>query len=119
MGGVSGALILACAGGVRVTGIRVVLVASVSPPLSALLIPLLIKAPLEAAQRAVMECRIVLRCDDGAHCSVHSRSCGDRAGSCVARVRSLCCDGDDGDSLGGAGTRVRIAVIAAAMVLFP
>ena len=49
----SGALIVACAGGVRVTGVRVVLVGiGCSAALRALNSLLIVKAPLEAAQRA-------------------------------------------------------------------
>ena len=50
---VSGAVILACAGGMRVTGIRVVLVGiGCSAALRAVNSLLIVKAPLEAAQRA-------------------------------------------------------------------
>ena len=50
---VSGVLILACAGGVRVTGVRVVLVGiGFSAALRAINSLLIVKAPLEAAQRA-------------------------------------------------------------------
>lgn len=50
---VSGALVLACSGGTRVTGIRVVLVGiGCSAALRALNSLLIVKAPLEAAQRA-------------------------------------------------------------------
>ena len=50
---VSGAIILACAGGMRVTGIRVVLVGiGCSAALRAVNSLLIVKAPLEAAQRA-------------------------------------------------------------------
>ncbi len=50
---VSGALVLACSGGTRVTGIRVVLVGiGCSAALRALNSLLVVKAPLEAAQRA-------------------------------------------------------------------
>ncbi len=50
---VSGAIILACAGGIRVTGIRVVLVGiGCSAALRAVNSLLIVKAPLEAAQRA-------------------------------------------------------------------
>ena len=49
----SGVLILACAGGMRVTGMRVVLVGiGCSAALSAINSLLIVKAPLEAAQRA-------------------------------------------------------------------
>ena len=118
---VSGVLILACAGGVRVTGIRVVLVGiGFSAALRAINSLLIVKAPLEAAQRAQLW------------------SAGSFSGVTMVRIApfvlvlavtvlvlarlarplAVLAMGDDvAMALGVRVREVRIAVIAAAMVL--
>ena len=122
MGGlVSGVLILACAGGVRVTGIRVVLVGiGFSAALRAINSLLIVKAPLEAAQRAqlwsagsfsgVTMVRIVP--------FILVLAVTVLVLAWLARPLAVLAMGDDvAMALGVRVREVRIAVIAAAMVL--
>ena len=118
---VSGALILACAGGVRVTGIRVVLVGiGFSAALRAINSLLIVKAPLEAAQRAqlwsagsfsgVTMVRIVP--------FILVLAVTVLVLAWLARPLAVLAMGDDvAMALGVRVREVRIAVIAAAMVL--
>ena len=113
----SGALIVACAGGVRVTGVRVVLVGiGCSAALRALNSLLIVKAPLEAAQRAQLWSAGSFAGVTMPRVSVLLAVSLPLA-ACTAPLGLLAMGDDVATGLGVRVRRLRVSLIATAMVL--